>query len=56
MSNAYWSKWEANVCPQQSGYGFTNCNSAQASTVPNPGITDFGQQLKEDYRKRALMN
>ena len=31
--NAHWAAWKDGVCPQQSGYGFDNCDTPTAGAV-----------------------
>ncbi len=50
LNNSHWSVWEENVCPQQSGYGFTNCTPSPAPAQSK--ACDYHPRLaKEKYRK-----
>jgi Leucine-rich repeat (LRR) protein len=54
LEHPYWNIWERGICPQQSGYGFGNCNSnAQEiqGTVPNSKALSVGNSYKARYQK-----
>jgi hypothetical protein len=50
LANSRWNTWESNVCPQQSGYGFSNCNAQASQALPTAASrqTDY----KEKYRRQ----
>jgi len=54
LGNLHWSEWESNVCPQQSGYGFSNCNSTRSAKTQATSLSDFGKSIKRSIRGLLL--
>ncbi|MDR0729529.1 MAG: hypothetical protein LBF19_05340 [Prevotellaceae bacterium] len=53
LSNAHWSEWKSEVCPQQSGYGFDNCTGGDPPS-DKPSLSSAIQRLsyKEKYWRK----
>jgi len=47
LGNPHWGEWENNVCPQQSGYGFSNCNSMRSAKTQVISLSDYGKSIKK---------
>jgi hypothetical protein len=56
LENPHWSEWREHVGLQQSGYGFSNYNSAAdivAFALPEASSpSDIGRRIKEEIRHR----
>ena len=46
LGNPHWGEWENNVCPQQSGYGFSNCNSTKSANIQANILSNYGKSIK----------
>ena len=51
LSNSHWAAWKNDVCPQQSGYGFSNCTGSPAPTsTMNVKRSAVLEKAKEKYK------
>ena len=51
LDNPHWSEWKDEVCPQQSGFGFSNCTGSLASaSVMQVKKSIILENVKEKYK------
>ena len=55
LGNPHWSDWESYVCPQQSGFGFSNCNTTKAANTVAIHTADYGKSIKKSLNSNIVM-
>ena len=51
--NSRWNEWKSMVCPQQDGYGFSNCTGGSSGSAPGKAA---GSHVKNAYREKYRRN
>ena len=55
LGNLNWNDWENNNCPQQTGYGFSNCSAPPPVDTLSVHLAGYGKGIKNAMSNNIIM-